>query len=448
MPSSSPLAKIHLDPVGGLAGDMFIAALLDAWPECVDGLIAELRRLPLPAGLDIQVVSHRDETLQGCQFLVKVPEPTAHVPHGSNEAAKGTSHQPHQRRAVGREEDDSRHPHVPYSSIRELIQRSQLENAVQAHALAMFALLADAEARVHGVPIDDVVFHELGGWDSIIDFVGAGYLISTLSPEYWSWTPPPLGRGRVTTAHGVLPVPAPATVHLLRGMEVIDDGVAGERVTPTGAAILKHLSDLCSLQEHVPNRSPFILSSTGVGFGTRRLHDIPNVVRCVGFELAEDLAPLQDEVITIHFEIDDQTAEDLALGLDRVRSVPGVLEIYQSPVYAKKGRIATQVQVLASPGASESAIEACFVETATLGLRVARTSRRILRRAVVAAGVAPGNRVKIATRPVGELTAKAEIDDLARYSGGKATRDRIRRETESHVLSDAEKIAHEPGSDI
>jgi uncharacterized protein (TIGR00299 family) protein len=405
--------RIHLDPIGGIAGDMFVAALADAFPALIPGLLAELKKLPAPAGATIDVVAHRDTVLGGRRFHVAAP------------AAAGPRHGQDAHDHAHGDGGDGAHAHVGYADIRELLHQTPLRSPVREHALGLFAVLAEAEAEVHGIRPDEVAFHEAGAWDSIADFVAAAYLIDAVNAAKWTCAALPLGGGRIRSAHGVLPLPAPATALLMRGMPVVDDGIQGERVTPTGAAILKYLF----ARNPAPQcAAPMSIAATGNGFGTRTLHGAANVLRCIAFARAE-AAAADEEISVASFEIDDQTAEDLALALDRVRQAPGVLEIYQAPVFGKKGRMATQVQILARPEHIDDIAQLCFAETATLGLRLARVSRKVLPRSVVAVGE-PKMRVKLAQRPSGRLTAKAELDDLARIAGGKPARDKVRRAAE------------------
>ena len=402
------LDHIHLDPIGGIAGDMFAAAMADAFPECVPGLMAELEKLKRRpgAGRDpiIQILPHTDTALAGRRFIVE-----------------GEHHS---------------HVHVRHREIHERLTRAGLDPRALQHALALFALLAEAEGEVHAVAPEDVEFHEVGAFDSIVDFVAAAWFIATLAPERWTCAPLPLGGGRVKTAHGVLPVPAPATALLLRGLEVIDDGVGGERVTPTGAAIVRYLCTSLSPGK-VPGRAS-VLSATGYGFGTRKLPGMPNVLRCLAFAPSARLpAPLDEEIAALQFEIDDQTAEDLAVALERIRAAPGVLDASQLPVYGKKGRLATQVQVLARLEAADAVADLCLAQTTTLGVRIARVWRRTAMRAVVETAVPEPVRVKLAQRPTGEVTAKAEIEDLARIPGDRARREEARRRAEAQALEQA-----------
>ena len=391
------LARIHLDPVGGIAGDMFVAAMADAFPEHVAGMMAEVGTCrPREGGDPIALVPHVDAFLRGQRFVVA--------------------------RAAG-------HAHVPHREIRAQLETAGLEPAVLRHALGLFNLLAGAEGAVHGIAPEEVSFHEVGAWDSIADFVAAAYFIAVLEPAAWTIGALPLGGGRAKTAHGILPVPAPATTRLLEGLEVVDDGVGGERVTPTGAAIARYLRTLGTA---LAGRSVHI-AATGHGFGTMKLAGIPNLLRVIAFADAPALPqPLDEEIAVLEFEVDDQTAEDLAVALERVRAAPGALDASQSAVVGKKGRLATRVHVLARLEAADTLADLCLSQTTTLGVRISRVWRRTVARASVQT---PGDvRVKVAARPDGAMTAKAEMDDIARVPGRREEREDARRSAEAEAL--------------
>jgi pyridinium-3,5-bisthiocarboxylic acid mononucleotide nickel chelatase len=393
---------IHLDPLGGIAGDMFLAALLDARPELADGTFAAMRMAGLPADWRAELVAHDDGVLTGRRAAIEPPDHDHHHEHGP-----GT-----------------------FREIRTRLREASLPAPVGERAVAIFAELARAEARVHGIAVDDVHFHELADWDSIADVVGAAWLIEALGAPSFSTAPLPQGSGRVATAHGMLPVPAPATALLLEGMALIDDGIGGERVTPTGAAILRHLA----AGERLP-AGPWRLGHSGIGFGTRRLPGVSNVLRALFYEPAAG-GRSDDRVAVLAFEIDDQSAEELAVGLDMLRAEDGVLDVVQLAAFGKKGRLATQVQVLARPERLERVIERCLAETTTIGLRWRLEARAVLARELVALQTAAGEvTVKRVTRPDGETTAKAEIDDLRRAAGGHAARARRRRQVEADALA-------------
>ena len=410
---------IQLDPVGGIAGDMFAAAVLDAWPELEVPLTAALGRAGLDEIATVERVDHADHALTGSRFAVHETRRRDCVP-GVPGGHDGGSH-------VHDGGYESAHEHHLYRDIRTLLGTSNLDAAVRARALDVFARLAAAESAVHGVPVDDVSFHEVGAYDSIADIVCASWLIERLDAS-WSCGPLPIGRGRIDTSHGRLPVPAPATVELLRGMVVDQDTHRGERITPTGAAIVSHLAPAFE-----PLPGPMRLERSGTGFGTSRLPGTSNVLRLLAFEPFDGLdASVRRECIAVcEFEIDDQTGEDLALALDRLRDLDGVLDVSSHAMYGKKGRLAVHVRLLARIGAVAPIVESCFRETTTLGVRWHEVSRAALARASATVTVDGRSvRVKSANRPGDVRTAKAEIDDLARVAGGHAIRERVRASAE------------------
>ena len=482
---------VHLDPVGGVAGDMFAAALLDAFPERAEALAAGLAKTRLHEIVTIRSEPFTDGVLQGCRFHAapapadgrgRVPGHTRHRasaeeaepepsrdgdpnpghghahergPHdapgartrsrdpGDGEGDAGPRHGPSDPARPGRHAHDhghdhdhghgngnghGHHHHRRFADIRAWLRESGLAGPVAERATAIFTVLAEAEAEVHGIAVEDVTFHEVGAWDSIADVVCAAWLIDSLEPADWSCSPLPLGGGQVRTAHGMLPVPAPATALLLRGFPSRHDGVGGERVTPTGAAILRHLApafELAGLEGRI--------ARTGHGFGSRRLPGMSNVLRALVLDPVHAPGAWRDESIGIcSFEVDDQTAEDLAVALDRLRAADGVLDVIQAPAFGKKGRMVASVRVLARPAVRERLIERCFAETATLGVRWQAVRRAALEREEAVADVAGEPvRIKRTQRAGGEVTVKAEMDDVASANGGRAGREERRRRAES-----------------
>ena len=430
---------IHLDPVGGVAGDMFAAALLDAFPERAEPLAAGLAECGLHEIVRVRSEPFTDGILRGRRFHTAPAPGDGHgrVHHHGHGHDSGT----HSRPEATAEGDDGPagsenegghrghdHDHRRFADIRAWLGESGLSGAVAERATSIFTVLAEAEAEVHGIAVADVTFHEVGAWDSIADVVCAAWLIDSLEPASWSCAPLPLGGGQVRTAHGMLPVPAPATALLLRGFPSRHDGVEGERVTPTGAAILRHLEpafDLAGLEGRI--------ARTGHGFGSRRLPGMSNVLRALVLDPIRKEGAWREETVGIcSFEVDDQTAEDLAVGLDRLRATDGVLDVVQSPAFGKKGRMVASVRVLARPAARERVIERCFAETATLGVRWQAVRRAALEREEAAIDVGGDSiRIKRTHRPEGEVTIKAEMDDLAIAAGGRAEREETRKRAES-----------------
>ena len=289
--------------------------------------------------------------------------------------------------------------------------------------MALLALLAGAEAHVHGTAVDDVHFHELGDWDSLLDVVAAGCIAANLDGAHWTASAPPLGGGVVRTAHGLLPVPAPATTFLLTGYPWRDDGIAGERVTPTGAAILRHLVPAAQCNAR---RDAGRLVSVGCGAGTRALPGLPNIVRALVLEraLAMGTADADADVVAIlEFDVDDMTGEEIATAADHLRAEAGVIDVSIGTRHGKKGRPLSDFRVLAQAHAVAALAQACFTETSTLGLRVREERRRVLPRAEVATELDGATvHVKVAQRPSGARTGKAAHDDVATQRGLGARR--------------------------
>ncbi|MEO8739150.1 MAG: LarC family nickel insertion protein [Casimicrobiaceae bacterium] len=408
LPPPSALT-IHLDLVGGISGDMFIAAMVDALPALaapVLGALAAVRPVGAPAAIFEETSTGG---LRARRFGVAAP-------------TSGAAYRAAVAERAGANAGVAWHAGTAYSALREGLDRAPLSAPTRRHALALLALLAEAEARVHGIPIAEVHFHELGDWDSLLDIVAAGCIAAQLEGAQWSASAPPLGAGTVRTAHGLLPVPAPATSLLLTGYPWHDDGIAGERVTPTGAAILRHLVPAAAC---AARRDAGRLLCVGSGAGTRSLPGLPNMVRVMVSERsAQSNRDADGDIVAIlDFEIDDMTGEEIALAADRLRAETGVLDLSIGARQGKKGRQLADFRLLALPQAAAAIAQACFIETTTLGLRLREEQRRILRRAEFVTTVDTATvRVKISERPGGKLTAKAAHDDVASTRGLGARR--------------------------
>jgi len=401
----TPSRTIRLEPIGGIAGDMFIAACLDAWPGLWPEVEEAAAAIGLPEGLALRLEEVERQHFQARHFRLEGDAPT--------------------------ETGD-------YAAIRRRFETAPLGPEVRRHALGLLETLGRAEAAVHGIPLERVHFHELADWDSLVDLVGAAALIAALAPARWHVGALPLGGGRVSSQHGPLPVPAPATARLLEGFAMVDDGVVGERVTPTGAAILRHLE-----AHTAPPPRLGRLAATGSGAGTRTLPGLANILRLMAFEAETPSEPetagwgrVEEQVVVAAFEVDDQPPEDLALAVDVLRRLDGVLDVTQFAGQGKKGRMAIQLQVLARPEAADSVVEACLAQTTTLGVRVREERRRVLPRRTVEAGEA-GVGVKLAQRPGGVWTAKAEAGDLGGRGLDFAGRRRLARDAERAAEAEA-----------
>ena len=419
---------IHLDPLGGMAGDMFIAAILDARPDLESQLTAAVRACGLPEGWSVLHARRRTKSIDARTFDVVAPAgPT---------------------RSSGR-----------FATLMQRIDAMPLAAGVKARATAIYTLLGECEAVVHGIALDDVHFHELADWDSLVDIVGAATLIEALGADSFSASAIPLGSGLVNTEHGPLPVPAPATARLIEGMVVHQDGIAGERVTPTGAAILRHMQ--VSGDGMQPRRTRAL--GAGLGAGMRELDGCANVLRVQMLQQldttdnesaasarASDFQPSTDVLSVFEFEIDDQTPEELATALQCLRETAGVVDVFSYSGIGKKQRMMMAVRLLCQPANAETVAAACFAHTTTLGLRRSDATRVVLKRESVtvetAAGAMP---VKVAQRPGGSSTAKVEHDAVVERTDSQSARRRLAADAESLALRDLPRAARtgEPTDD-
>ncbi|MFT5896153.1 MAG: hypothetical protein ACI8VW_003036, partial [bacterium] len=363
---------LHLDPVGGVAGDMFVAAMLDALPASVDSCWKDINDAGLFDHVDIALQTVQSHGLSANHF---------HVSNKQN-SVKRTGH---------------------YSDLKQWLEDGALQPAVKQRAMDILHELAAAEAFVHGVPIEKVHFHEVADWDSLVDVVAASSILERNSFVSFSCSPLPLGSGLVQTEHGKLPVPAPATAHLLIGMDVWDDGEAGERVTPTGAAIVKHVFAQSDGQVTFDTRKPAgKLVATGSGSGLRKLRQRPNILRVSVLQLdtADKITfAKSDSVVEISFDIDDMTPEELSISLEFIRQSQGVIDASLLLGIGKKGRAVFHVVVLGSSESEASICDCCFYETTTLGMRVQHVERRVLKREGFEIQDALGHtRIKVADR--------------------------------------------------
>lgn len=375
---------IHLDLLGGLAGDMFLAAAIDADLVDVDALTAGLRTLGL-----------------GDQITIE----TEHVRRG---AIAGT----HVRFANWDPDADADHRHL--TTINRMIADSGLPDAVKERATELFHLLGESEAAIHDMTLEEVHFHEVGAVDSILDFVSAAWIIEHADAT-WSIGDVPTGKGEIKTAHGTIPVPAPATARLLRGFSIVQRDVEAELVTPTGAAIL------AGLRAESAHKSGN-LTSVGYGCGTRELGELSNVVRMMAFDDARGhVLPVErDRVVRIECEIDDMQPELLAWVCDNRLPEAGALDVSRTSVHMKKGRVATRIQVLAPADRETSVVEVILRETTTLGVRVEEVERIKLQRRHASVTTPWGEvDVKIAELGAGEVKVAPELDSCAKLAAEK-----------------------------
>ncbi len=266
------------------------------------------------------------------------------------------------------------HTHRSLSTIEDILQKSKLANPVREHAIAIFRKLGEAEAAVHDVPIEKIHFHEVGAVDAIVDIVGACIGFHFLGIERFACSPLNVGGGTAKMAHGVLPVPAPATTRLLLGKPTYSTGVQQELATPTGSAIVVTLCDAFGPQP------PMTVSAIGYGAGTADLEGQPNVLRLMVGESAEKLAgEYSEEIRVIETNLDDLNPQVYGYFVERALAA-GALDVFTTAVQMKKNRPATLLTVLCKPADEAKFQELLFAETTTFGVRSYTTQRRVLPR--------------------------------------------------------------------
>ncbi len=364
-----------LDPFSGISGDMTLGALLGI------GLDPEwLRSLPQRLHLDGVRVDIREVERGGLQCW-KVDFEIPPQPHG-------------------------RHVH----QIRKLVEQSDAPEHVRAKADAAFLAIGAAEAAIHGVPIEKIHLHEVGAVDAILDVVGAIWGLSELGVEEVRCGVLRTGDGTVRAAHGVLPVPTPATLKLLEGA-VTSPGPegSGELVTPTGAALVRVLSAGPPPAVYTPIRS-------GFGAGTKDFADRANALRIILAETQSEGTHEREHVVMLACDIDDMSPEYLAAVAERARA-DGALDVVLIPVLMKKGRAGTRLDVLARAIDADRLEQLLLTESNTIGVRRSDVTRRVLPRSASTVDVLGHPvRVKFVTLPDGAMRAKPEFDDVNRVA--------------------------------
>jgi hypothetical protein len=388
---------LQLHCLSGLAGDMFLGACLDlGMPITVLEEVVE--RLGLD-GVTVEARRGRRGGIAGVRFRVLVggralegPDPEEGPPVVSDAEPGPTV------AAIDLPHD--------YRGIRRLLERSGLEPPVRERAVELFSRLAEAEARVHGIDVDEVHFHEVGAADSIVDVVGAAAAVAHLAPRRLVCSTVVVGGGTVETEHGLMPVPAPATVELLRGIPVRGSS-GGELVTPTGALLLAELVDAF---EELP---PMCIVASGYGLGRRELEGRPNVCRLLA---GETESPTRPEVMVVECEVDDLPGEGFGFLMESLLEA-GALDVYFTAVQMKKNRPGTLVTMLCREADLEPLAGVLLAESGSLGCRYSRAARIEAEREVRALATRFGRvRIKRATLRGRLLGEKPEYEDCRRLA--------------------------------
>lgn len=391
---------LYLDCQSGISGDMTLSALIDLGAD-ITYISSELKKLPLdPFSLNVKTVDKRgiSAKLLDLQFEEAEEghshshEHDAHSHNHEHESSHshgdGHSHSHSHSHGDGHTHDHSHshldehghehahddghhsHSHRKASTILNMIKDSGLPLRVKKRSLAVFGVIAEAEGKIHGMDPEEVHFHEVGGMDSIIDIIGVCLALESLVVDRIISSPVPTGHGKIMIAHGLYPIPAPATAEILKGVPLADFHVRGELTTPTGAAFVKALA---SEYGHLP-----ALAIENIGYGAgKKNFEHPNIIRAVLFN-EKPVVP-REKISVLECQLDDSTGETLGYVMEKLLA-EGALDVYYTPVSMKKSRPGTLITVLSKPENVFLLEDLLLRETSTFGVRKTDWTRRILDR--------------------------------------------------------------------
>lgn len=366
---------LYLDCGMGAAGDMLGAALLELFSQ-PEQMIKELNALNIP---HVEYVTERVEKcgIRGTHLSVKLH---------------------------GKEEGEHSHHHHSLTDIKEVIHTLNVSKKVRNDVLAVYESIAGAESQVHGVPVSEIHFHEVGSLDAVADVTAVCYLLDKLSPERIVCSPVHVGSGQIACAHGILPVPAPATAQLLKGCPIYGGKIEGELCTPTGAALLKHFAD------EFGDLPVMRVSAIGYGCGKKDFA-AANCVRAMLGEAADD----KDFMYELNCNVDDMTAEQIGFALERCFAA-GAADAFTVPVNMKKSRPGTLICVICREELKEALIRTLFLHTSTAGIREKKVERSVLERTLTEVETPYGLVRRKDYSGYGVKRSKYEYEDLARIA--------------------------------
>ena len=375
------MKTLYIDCGMGAAGDMLTAALLELHPNPSE-FVARLNRLGFP---DVEITTEKSVKcgISGTHVSVKVN----HI-----EEDEHLHDHPHD------------HHHGSMDEIRSIVSRLAVPTMVKLDIMAVFGEIAAAESRVHGVPVEQIHFHEVGSMDAIVDITAVCLLLQELKVDRVLASAVHVGSGTVRCAHGILPVPAPATAHILKDVPIYGGNIQGELCTPTGAALLKHFV------ENFGDMPTMRVQKIGYGMGKK---DFPRA-NCVRVLLGET-AGQKDGIWELSCNVDDMTGEEIGFALERLLE-QGALDVFTMPIGMKKSRPGMILTVIGREGEKEKLAELLFRYTTTLGVRETRCERKTLERRIVTEETAYGPIRKKISQGYGVVREKWEYEDLARIA--------------------------------
>jgi len=408
---------LYYDCFAGISGDMNLGAMIDLGID-PEYLKKELAKLPVH-GYELKVEKDIRKGITGTRVRVLIDDQHQHLKDPHHDHGQG----------------EHSHHHHTYREIRELISGSHLDEKVKDISLAIFSKIAEAEAKIHNKPVDDVHFHEVGAIDSIVDITGAAICINFLEPAQILCSVVELGGGTVKCAHGIYPVPAPATAEILKNIPVRKGTVDYEATTPTGAAIL------AACVNRFTDKSDFSILKTGYGIGSKD-SSIPNVLRVF---LCETIKEDESETVPsfiIECNIDDMNPEFYDYIIDSLFSA-GAKDVFITPIIMKKSRPAVKLSVLCTPEAENRVKEVLFRETSTIGVRKYNIDKTMLDRKIELVSTKYGDvNVKSAFYQGVCIKSKPEYEDCIKIARSKKIPvSHIYREVEKELAKN--KAAHD-----
>lgn len=395
------MRTIYLDCSMGAAGDMLMAALLELLPE-KDTFLQKMQSLGLP-GLEISAEPSVKCGITGTHMRVLIHGEEEGHPHEHAVEAHAHSHADAPEAAHAHVHVHPHH-HTDLNELTHRISHLNVSEAVRSDILAVYQSIADAESRVHGVPVEQIHFHEVGSLDALADVTGVCLLMELLAPEQVLASPVHVGSGQVRCAHGILPVPAPATALLLEGIPIYGGSIRGELCTPTGAALLRRF-----VTRFGP-LPPMRVEKTGYGMGTKDF-EAANCVRAMLGQTEESAG----HILELACNLDDMTPEAVGFAMEQLFAA-GALDVYTTPIGMKKNRPGVLLTCMCREDDREAMLRTIFRHTSTLGVRVSVCDRYTLSRRQYAVQTPDGEiRVKESSG-WGVLRRKAEFEDLARIA--------------------------------
>lgn len=381
---------IHFECAMGAAGDMLCAALFDLCGPEQKAVFVEKMNALFPGVVSVEAVADVKQGIAGTRIEVSI----------RGEAEGKCGHDDH-------EHDHGHHSHRQLNGVVAIIDELAVSESVKRNARDTYMLIARAESRAHGRDVEAVHFHEVGMLDAIADVVGFSLLVEMLHPGVITASPVHVGMGKVSTSHGVLPVPAPATAFLLSGVPTYSNGTEGELCTPTGAALLKHFCD-----EFLP-MPPMRLCATGYGMGKK---DFP-ALNCVRAFLGEKYDSGSDSgAVELRCNIDDMTPEAIGYAVDALMA-SGVMDVFVQHATMKKNRPGFMLVCLCAKEDAETTAELVFKHTSTIGIRRFDCGKYLLARRIETIHSDDGTPVRLKTASgFGTIKTKLEYDDIAAYA--------------------------------